>query len=473
MSVQLFLEGQLTGIEDFLLAPSALSADERVIAGRCQWTSLLCEVVPRALLAELGLSPQLLGASGGGRFLIVLPEEARERAEAFLTGAADDARNLSGGRLRLNWALTENLGGWPVVRQRLSAQLSARKGTPWAAGLAAIAAPDDGYFSMLVSAGLRESAAVGWSAAEPAHFKIGEGERSWPLGDGPDAISLARHAALADDGASPASLAVLASRASGASRWGILRGDVDHFSGRLAKAQTVEEHIQLSLVMKQFLNGELELIASLPEFWRKVAILYAGGDDFAVYGAWDALIDLAREIQRLFHRFAGVQLAEASGAEGKTISMALAVAQDEASEFGFVWEEAGRGLMAAKAAGKDCFFVLGRVIDWKQLERSSELKNLMIRLVRDQGCSPDFLPELSGFFHDRLASPGRERSGRPWRYQRRIVLALGEPAGGPGNEFSRKRNALISELIGRGSAQARLRPSGRVAVDWARLELDV
>jgi CRISPR-associated protein Csm1 len=473
MSVQLFLEGQLTGIEDFLLAPSAVSAGERVIAGRCQWASLLCDVLPRALLAELGLAPQLLGASGGGRFLVVLPSEAREAADAFLTAAAGDARALSGGRLQLIWAFTENLGGWSIVRQRLSSQLSVRRGTPWTAGPSSVAAPDDHYFSALVSTGLRESAAVSWSNTEPAHISMGGGSRSWALGDGPDAIPLARHAALTDDGSAAAGLSVLASRAAGAPRWGILRGDVDHFSARLAKAQSVEEHIQLAVVMKQFLNGELELLASLPEFWRKVAILYTGGDDFAVYGAWDALIDLAREIQRLFHRFAGVQLADAAGPEGKTISMALALAQDESSDFGYVWEEAGRGLMAAKSAGKDCFFVLGRVIGWKQLDRSSELKNLMIRLVREQGCSPEFLPELSGFFHDRLATPGRERSDRPWRYHRRIVLALGEPGGRQSNEFSRQRNALISELIGRGSAQARLRPSGRVAVDWARLELGV
>ena len=28
----------------------------------------------------------------------------------------------------------------------------------------------------------------------------------------------------------------------------------------------------------------------MPEFWRKVTVIYAGGDDFAVYGAWDALL---------------------------------------------------------------------------------------------------------------------------------------------------------------------------------------
>src|ERR1035441_10766587 len=66
---------------------------------------------------------------------------------------------------------------------------------------------------------------------------------------------------------------------------------------------SIEEHVPLSVLYKQFFAGELEVLCSLPEFFRKVSIVYSGGDDFAVYGSWDALIALAREVQRLFHRF--------------------------------------------------------------------------------------------------------------------------------------------------------------------------
>ena len=82
------------------------------------------------------------------------------------------------------------------------------------------------------------------------------------------------------------------------------------------------------MLYKQFFAGELEVLCSLPEFWRKVSILYCGGDDFAVYGAWDALIALAREVQRLFHRFTEENLKEYPGPEGKTISMAIALAPE-------------------------------------------------------------------------------------------------------------------------------------------------
>ena len=84
MPEQILLQGKILGTEEFLLAGSAegrsvRSAGEDLLAGKSQWITLLCEVLPRALLAELGLARILLGSSGGGQFLVVLPGNARGR----------------------------------------------------------------------------------------------------------------------------------------------------------------------------------------------------------------------------------------------------------------------------------------------------------------------------------------------------------------------------------------------------------
>src|SRR5580698_11106512 len=115
MSEQILLQGKILGIEEFLLSPpgGALpvrSNGEELLAGRSQWITLLCEVLPRALLAELGLARILLGSSGGSQFLVVLPGEARSAAEDFLTAAAQQVSELSGGFVKLIWAVTDNLG---------------------------------------------------------------------------------------------------------------------------------------------------------------------------------------------------------------------------------------------------------------------------------------------------------------------------------------------------------------------------
>jgi CRISPR-associated protein Csm1 len=128
MPEQILLQGKILGTEEFLLAGSAegrsaRSAGEDLIAGRSQWITLLCEVLPRALLAELGLTRILLGSSGGGQFLLVLPGAAREAAESFLRAAALQIVELSSGIVKIVRAVTDNLGDWAIIRKRLNDQL--------------------------------------------------------------------------------------------------------------------------------------------------------------------------------------------------------------------------------------------------------------------------------------------------------------------------------------------------------------
>ena len=118
------------GIEDFLLAPAGGERDH-AFTGRSHWVSLLGEILPRALLAELGLAKILLGSSGGGQFLLVLPEEVRAAADTFLKAAAKEIAALSDGVVKLIWSVTENLGDWSDVRRRLNEQMSRLRGTPW------------------------------------------------------------------------------------------------------------------------------------------------------------------------------------------------------------------------------------------------------------------------------------------------------------------------------------------------------
>ncbi|MCL5745013.1 MAG: hypothetical protein M1541_13990, partial [Acidobacteria bacterium] len=90
----------------------------------------MSEVLPRALLCELGLAKVLLGSSGGGQFLVVLPSEARPQADLFLDAVSREIQELSSGHLRLVSAATENLGDWSVVRRRLIEAMQRQRGTP-------------------------------------------------------------------------------------------------------------------------------------------------------------------------------------------------------------------------------------------------------------------------------------------------------------------------------------------------------
>ena len=468
MSEQILLQGKILGIEEFLLsrpggAAPARSNGEELLAGRSQWITLLCEVLPRALLAEFGLARVLLGSSGGGQFLLVLPGESRDAAEEFLGAAAQQIGELSGGCLSLLWSVTENLGDWSVVRKRLNEELQHKRATPLAeqggeaflpfAG--AMPGDTDAYFSKELGLKVREASDIGWSPEAPAMLHPGAGKHTWNLTTNLslEGITLAR-------------------RAQGRSLWGVLRGDVDSFGVRLRRLTTIEEHVQLSVLYKQFFAGELEVLCSMPEFWRKVTILYSGGDDFAVYGSWDALLLLAREVQRLFHRFTEENLKDFPGPEGKTISMAVALAPEMHYPIAAVYEEAGRNLELAKAADKDCIFVLGRILEWKQLADAAELKDTVTKLAADYRLSRHFLMELRGFYRRQAYGNGAEDESptRTWRFQRRLTRIL---SGTRDREFQKLRAHLINEIVGRKSAEVKLRPAGLVALEWARLMTEV
>jgi CRISPR-associated protein Csm1 len=475
--MQVFLEGKLVGVDDCLLAPVTHDDAGQVFTGRSHWVSLLSEVLPRALLSELGLAKILLGSSGGGRFLLVLPEESRGAADQLLAAAAAEIAQLSGDALQLVWSFTENLGDWSDVRRRLQEGLAQQRGTPdFAAPVAVADASAEEYFVRELGFPLRDAERVSWSPEHPGRISTSAGKHTWPLAASPDAVPIARHTAPSDDGSEPASTATLALRAEGIQTWGVLRGDVDNFAIRMQRAQTIEEHIQLSVMYKQFFAGELDVLCSMPEFWRKVTVIYSGGDDFAIYGAWDALIGLAGEMERLFHRFAEANLKDFAGPEGKTITMALALAPAADASLGAVFEEAGQRLEAAKSTDKDCIWLLGRTLEWKQFAEAAALKESLVRMVAEFGCSPQYLRDLCGIYREtqsRMSKKQARKMGgeRPWRYHRRIRRIVNASRGDAPErqEFQKARTALIADLIGRSAITVKLRPAGRVALEWARL----
>src|SRR5262245_44217044 len=214
MSEQILLQGKLLGIEEFLLSGSdedpSRQSSENELAGRSQWVTLLCEVLPRALLAELGLARILLGSSGGGQFLVVLPGEVREAAETFLSRAAQEISSLSGGYVRLIWGITDNLGDWAIIRKRLNDELQRKRNAPLAADVAGAFEPHaranntdaDQYFARELGARVREASHIGWSPDSPGKVTPGQGKYTWAITSNlsPDGIMLARHAAPSDDG---------------------------------------------------------------------------------------------------------------------------------------------------------------------------------------------------------------------------------------------------------------------------------
>jgi CRISPR-associated protein Csm1 len=488
MSLQVFLQAQLLGSESFLSSSFSGSDPFAELLGRCGWLSLICEVLPRALLAEMKLSRMLLGSSGGEQFLLVLTDDSIGAANEFLTQAAGALSQISGGKLQLVWSSTENLGPWPIVRKRLDEEMMARTAAPLAAVNSGVdwfapfepsePAEHAGYFAAfgekLVTAGQ-----IGWSSDRPGLLRCDGGAFTWPLRDqmAPDEDGILYPRRFAgNDEQERASLDEVARTADGVPRWAILRGDVDHFEARLRQANSVEEHIQLSVLFKEFFAGELALLCTLPEFWRRVSILYRGGDDFAVIGAWDALVALGREMQRVFEKFAAQNLQSFAGVEGKTISMALAIAPSLDASPVAVFEEAGQQLQTAKSTELGTFHLFGRSLEWKRLPDAEELKNGLLRLINDFGQPADYIHDLASVYREAYSAQATRRAkairvDKPWRTYMRLsqVIPVSRGPVSRVREWNNLRNSLIANLVGKKKANLKLRPSGRVGLEWARL----
>jgi CRISPR-associated protein Csm1 len=484
MSLQVFLQAQLLGAEEFLIARSSGHSEPMAdLIGRCAWLSLYCEVLPRALLSELKLSRMLLGSSSAEQFLLVLAEEDIARANELLSRVAEAVAKVSSNTLRLVWASTENLGAWPVARKRLDDALLAKNSAPLAAH------PDPSFFvpfhearegdhSSYFSAfaqNLSSASKVGWSAERPADLVWDEGQYSWRLEDQSGAddegILFPRRFAMDESGTHPSSLAELAERAEGAHRWGVLRGDVDQFDFRLRRAGSIEEHIHLSVLFKEFFAGELSVLCTLGDFWRKVSILYRGGDDFALIGTWDGLVLMARELERLFEKFVEQNLESFPTLEGKTMSMALAIAPELATSATAVFEEAGVQLRAAKATEAGSFHLFGRTLEWKRLGDAEELEAALVRLVREFGYSPAYINDLAAVYREAFSARAARTSKairveKPWRTYMRLSRVIPQSRG---KELSNIRNTVITHLVGKKTAGFKLRPSARVGLEWARL----
>lgn len=387
MSVQIFLQGHLLGTEEFLRSGDPAEGARQI----SQWT----EELPARFLAAQGLSPILMGSSGGGQFLLVLPAELREQAVEYFASAAHEIRSRSNGLLRMVVSTTENLGSWKLIRDRLDQEHSRSARAPGAADFAA--AP-----------------------------------RAMPQ----------VHGAPPED---------------------VLRGDVDNFSFLLDRAESIEAFVSLNVLFKQFFAGEVSRLAE-----GRAKVLWTGGDEFAVAGHWETLIEIAAELRRLFERFVAENLSASPGPEGKTLSMALARAH-EGKTLGEVFGACGRKVAEAKAITRDGFHLFGRVLDWKQFPETVGIKDHALRLVREFHCSAQFLDELRGFYPEVQAGRRRvEKADRPWRLYRRLAVTL-DPQGrrARSREFEKLKDTLAAEIVGRNIGQARLRPSGRVAIDWA------
>lgn len=164
----------------------------------------------------------------------------------------------------------------------------------------------------------------------------------------------------------------------GVNRWGILRIDVDHlgkiFKYGLGKNQSITTISMLSHSITLFFTANVEQIAQDSPFNETVYIIYSGGDDMFVLGAWSVLPKFAERIYDKFIEFTGYHPAI-------HLSAGIYIAPSEKFPVYQAADSAGEFLDIAKNNGRNRINFLQNSIEWNQFNLVTALKDQIVKLL--------------------------------------------------------------------------------------------
>lgn len=188
-------------------------------------------------------------------------------------------------------------------------------------------------------------------------------------------------------------LAQMAYFETGTQKLGVLKMDVDNLGklfsdGLPTDLRSISRISSLSRNIKWFFEGYMNTLLSLPVFKDKLYVVFSGGDDFFVVGAWNSVFEFALKIRQEFDEFVCHH-------PGITISAALIVVDEKypVSRFAQIAEDR---LHAAKydSPEKNSINVFDTVISWKDFIEAKNLKNKLVELIKNYSVNRAVLEKI-------------------------------------------------------------------------------
>lgn len=201
-------------------------------------------------------------------------------------------------------------------------------------------------------------------------------DRSFVRAYGKNRMYTGKHVATklwVGDYSSSKSFEELAKSADGIERIAVLRADVDNLgqaivSGFNEKYATLSRTATLSRQLSLFFKLYINRILNNPQFnisgcvcgeGRHAAIVYSGGDDLFIVGAWNEVIELAIDIRRCLQKYSENTL---------KISAGIGIYEHDYPISVIAEEVAGMEDMAKKHDGKNAITFNGDVYGWEEFE---------------------------------------------------------------------------------------------------------
>lgn len=213
-----------------------------------------------------------------------------------------------------------------------------------------------------------------------------------------------------------ASFDQIAQTATGVKAIAVLKGDVDNLGLILQKGigKTVEQGKELSITTYATFSAQIDYyfsvylphLAGKEKYKDSIYIIYAGGDDFCLAGAWDKTIDFAAELRKDFARYTcrNPLLHFSAAVEMIHIKSPVRFAINEADR---LLDEAKKPLSpktqdTAELLAKDKFSVFHMPVNWKRFDIAMAFAEKLQNWLddpRENGITLQFIYRLLAY-HD-------------------------------------------------------------------------
>ncbi|MCX7994981.1 MAG: type III-A CRISPR-associated protein Cas10/Csm1 [candidate division WOR-3 bacterium] len=254
----------------------------------------------------------------------------------------------------------------------------------------------------------------------------------------------------------------IANDSDGVKKWGVFRADVDNLGKTFAEGlggedRTISRIAMLSEMLGMFFNIQVEKIAREPEFQEKIYIIYSGGDDLFIIGAWSVLPDFAMRLYQDFRKYT---------AQNLTLSGAIYIAPTKKFPVYQAANQAKDDLELAKRGDKNKLTFLGIPIPWNVMQDLKEIKDRIIYLLDENGPKlPRALLQILnfGWVETQKFKKGEVPMQRIWRF----LYAMKRLKERSKEEYIKDIDALEKEVLI--ETKKEFRDYLEVPVRWAEL----
>jgi CRISPR/Cas system-associated protein Cas10 (large subunit of type III CRISPR-Cas system) len=222
-------------------------------------------------------------------------------------------------------------------------------------------------------------------------------------------------------------LSAFAYTRTGTDKLGILKMDVDNLGDFFYRINEKNALVAASKSLSFFFDDWLQNLLKQPfksdTFQDNIYVVFAGGDDCFMVGAWDAIFEFAKIVNTEFHNFKKEFKQFIVEKEKKlTLSASLLVVDEHypVVQFAKLAEKALKEVKN-KDTNKNKISVFGEILNWDEFDKTQSIASRLQHLILEKGESRAILDRIKrskiGFnkMQDKLMNEGILRAQSVWR----------------------------------------------------------